>query len=363
MVVFDELSALIFGGVDGSELNGTARLPERTPYEAPTPAPEAPAPLEPRPAGEHFIGELRLIRYRPLFSGPFVERVDELAVPAPAGRARALGGRCRAAHDRDRRHRLRPLERHLGRAPRARQPQARRGRRARPRRARRRPPPARRGREVVSLRPPALVRRERLAVVDLRDRGVHHHQPRPRLLRVPDARRAQGDGADAAALRPEPRRPLRAPAADRRPRQADPQGELLPGRRDRRALHLRAVPGRVHGALHVLGDPVGAGLGDRRLPDQRLRRRPPDRAAPDLRDRLARHLRLHPRRLGVRLEVRAPRLDAHLRPARLLRGLARAQRARRDPDGALALARRHRRRRRPTRPGTSRRSSSASSSS
>ena len=83
VVVFDELSALIFGGVDGSELNGTARLPERTPYEAPTPAPEAPAPLEPRPAGEHFIGELRLIRYRPLFSGPFVERVGELEFQRP----------------------------------------------------------------------------------------------------------------------------------------------------------------------------------------------------------------------------------------------------------------------------------------
>ena len=59
-----------------------------------------------------------------------------------------------------------------------------------------------------------------------------------------------------------------------------------------------------------------------------------DRAAPDLRDRLARDLRLHPRRLGVRLEVRAPRLDAHVRAARLVRGRARAQRARRRDDGA-----------------------------
>jgi predicted molibdopterin-dependent oxidoreductase YjgC len=83
VMVFDELSALIFGGVDGSELIGTARLPERTPYAAPTPAPDAPAPLEPRPAGEHFIGELRLIRYRPLFSGPFVERVGELEFQRP----------------------------------------------------------------------------------------------------------------------------------------------------------------------------------------------------------------------------------------------------------------------------------------
>ena len=35
VVVFDELSARAFGGVDGSELNGTADLPARTPYEPP----------------------------------------------------------------------------------------------------------------------------------------------------------------------------------------------------------------------------------------------------------------------------------------------------------------------------------------
>ena len=64
----------------------------------------------------------------------------------------------------------------------------------------------------------------------------------------------------------------------------------------------------------------------------------------DLRDRLARDLRVHHRRLGVRLEVRAPRLDAHVRAARLVRGLARAVGARRRADGRLALARRHRRR-------------------
>ena len=55
-------------------------------------------------------------------------------------------------------------------------------------------------------------------------------------------------------------------------------------------------------------------------------------------------LRLHHRRLVVRLEVRAARVDAHVRAARLVRGLARALRARRRPDGAVALTRRHRRR-------------------
>ena len=83
VVVFDELSARAFGGIDGSELNGTAGLPARTPYEAPTPGGTPNAPVEPKPADEHFLGELRLIRYRPLFSGPVVERVSELAFQRP----------------------------------------------------------------------------------------------------------------------------------------------------------------------------------------------------------------------------------------------------------------------------------------
>ncbi len=83
VVVFDELSAVAFGGVDGSELNGTAALPARTAYEAPLPAAEVRAAEGPRAADEHFLGELRLLRYRPLFSGPFVERVPELAFQRP----------------------------------------------------------------------------------------------------------------------------------------------------------------------------------------------------------------------------------------------------------------------------------------
>ena len=63
-----------------------------------------------------------------------------------------------------------------------------------------------------------------------------------------------------------------------------------------------------------------------------------DRPDPDLRDRLGRDLRLHRRRLGVRLEVRAARRDADLCAARQLRGLARALRARRRDHGPLALA-------------------------
>ena len=83
VVVFDELSAIAFGGVDGADLNGTSALPGRTPYEAPTPARDSRPTLESKPANEHFLGELRLVRYRPLFSGPLVERVSELAFQRP----------------------------------------------------------------------------------------------------------------------------------------------------------------------------------------------------------------------------------------------------------------------------------------
>ena len=35
------------------------------------------------PGDEHFVGTLRLLRYRPLFSGPEVERVPELQFQRP----------------------------------------------------------------------------------------------------------------------------------------------------------------------------------------------------------------------------------------------------------------------------------------
>jgi predicted molibdopterin-dependent oxidoreductase YjgC len=40
-------------------------------------------PAVPAPADAHFVGALRLQRYRPLFSGPAVERVPELAFQRP----------------------------------------------------------------------------------------------------------------------------------------------------------------------------------------------------------------------------------------------------------------------------------------
>ncbi len=77
-VVFDEISGRCFGGVDTSTLNGRASLPPRSAYSPPEPATTVAEQPASTPVDEHFLGELRLVRYRPLFSGPLVERIDEL---------------------------------------------------------------------------------------------------------------------------------------------------------------------------------------------------------------------------------------------------------------------------------------------
>jgi anaerobic selenocysteine-containing dehydrogenase len=82
-VVFAELSELIWGGVSFGEVGERAPLPGRVPYEAPEPAPVAPIPPGAEEPEEHFLGTLTLRRYRPLFSGPAVERVPELAFQRP----------------------------------------------------------------------------------------------------------------------------------------------------------------------------------------------------------------------------------------------------------------------------------------
>jgi NADH-quinone oxidoreductase subunit G len=71
--VFDELSALLYDGLEFSAIGETAPLPTRTASEAP-PRPEKPAPK---------ARGLRLVAYRPLFSGPAVERVAELQFQRP----------------------------------------------------------------------------------------------------------------------------------------------------------------------------------------------------------------------------------------------------------------------------------------
>jgi len=71
--VFEELSALLFNGMPFGEIGETAQLHPRSPEDEPVPATEP----EPRTSGT------RLVAYRPLFSGPAVERVPELQFQRP----------------------------------------------------------------------------------------------------------------------------------------------------------------------------------------------------------------------------------------------------------------------------------------
>jgi NADH-quinone oxidoreductase subunit G len=76
--VFAEISARAYGGIPFVEVGERATLPPRLEAaEQPEVAPAA----DTRTAGG---GPLRLLRYRPLFSGPAVERVDELQFQRPA---------------------------------------------------------------------------------------------------------------------------------------------------------------------------------------------------------------------------------------------------------------------------------------
>jgi NADH-quinone oxidoreductase subunit G len=82
-VVFEELSERCYGGIPFGSVGEKAPSPPRIPYVAPEPASSAPIPpVGPEP-DEHFLGTLRLQRYRPLFSGPAVERVPELQFQRP----------------------------------------------------------------------------------------------------------------------------------------------------------------------------------------------------------------------------------------------------------------------------------------
>jgi NADH-quinone oxidoreductase subunit G len=82
-VVFDEISERIYGGISLDELGLVAPLAGRAPYEAPAPATTPLAAVAAAPSGDHFVGDVQLLRYRPLFSGPQVERVPELQFQRP----------------------------------------------------------------------------------------------------------------------------------------------------------------------------------------------------------------------------------------------------------------------------------------
>jgi anaerobic selenocysteine-containing dehydrogenase len=76
------VSERCFGGIPFGAVGERAPLPDRVPYTAPAPAAAA-SPERERETPEHFLGTLRLQRYRPLFSGPAVERVPELQFQRP----------------------------------------------------------------------------------------------------------------------------------------------------------------------------------------------------------------------------------------------------------------------------------------
>ncbi len=85
-VVFEGLSTRLYGGLELATLADHAPIAAPTPYVAPEPAKTVSAEGDPgRPATGTgpFLGSLKLQRYKPLFSGPFVERVPELQFQRP----------------------------------------------------------------------------------------------------------------------------------------------------------------------------------------------------------------------------------------------------------------------------------------
>jgi NADH dehydrogenase/NADH:ubiquinone oxidoreductase subunit G len=76
-LVFDEISAVCYGGISFGEIGEQSTLPVR---------PEAVQPVPNPPTVKVQLGEgLRLLTYRPLFSGPAVERTPELEFQRPGG--------------------------------------------------------------------------------------------------------------------------------------------------------------------------------------------------------------------------------------------------------------------------------------
>jgi NADH-quinone oxidoreductase subunit G len=75
--VFDEVSAIVYGGRPYGEVGEEAPLPE------PVPADQVPVAVTETPPEETGDGGFRLVTYRPLFSGPAVERVPELQFQRP----------------------------------------------------------------------------------------------------------------------------------------------------------------------------------------------------------------------------------------------------------------------------------------
>ena len=343
-----ELSEVCYDGLEYGRVGERAPLPPRAePAQA-----EEPVRKEPRP--ERLTGKgLKLVAYRPLFSGPDVERVPELQFQRPGRGGRGLGRRRRPARDRHRRPGRRHLERDLAEAEGPREQEAAQGRRAHPASTTR-----------TSLAEP---RRGQKAVTE------------PWWISLPKAFVIINVVLLMFAYLTWVERKVIGRMQRRYgPNRAGPFGLLQPIadlvkliRKESfvpthgiDVLYIGAPVVSAFTALARLrGDPVRARLGRARLPDRRLRRQRLDLADAAVRARLGRDLRLHRRRLGLGVEVLAARLDAHVRAARLVRGLAGAVGARDRAHGRVAVARRHRRRAAGCAGGTSSRRPSASSSS
>jgi NADH-quinone oxidoreductase subunit G len=82
-IVYEELAGHLFADLALDEIGLEAPLATRKPYVQPEAATTPPPPPLPVTADERLVGELRLHRYRPLVSGPAVERVRELAFLRP----------------------------------------------------------------------------------------------------------------------------------------------------------------------------------------------------------------------------------------------------------------------------------------
>ena len=199
---------------------------------------------------------LRLVRYRPLFSGPAVERVAGAPVPAPRRRDRALAAATRAcagsppATTVDVRSNGTSVAAARPRSTGASSPGVVRAAEEHVARAS--------SRRVEVKRQPSTER----ALVDLADQGARDHQPPDARVRVHDAARAQADrrGCSCATARTAP---ARSACCSRSPtwsswsaRRASPRR-----RRSTSSTSRRRVLG-VHGARRVQRDPVGRGLAD-----------------------------------------------------------------------------------------------------
>ena len=218
--VFAELSERCYGGLDYTGIGDRARCPSGLPRS------RCRASVAGRRARQ---SGLRLVTYRPLFSGPAVERVSELQFQRPAPEVELSAEDATKLGVEPGRRGQRPLQRHLGRASRAREQDSRGRSRPSGRRAR---PGSRHARGGRRMNEPWWIDVIKAVVIINLLLGD---------VRVPDVGRAEAARAHAAALRPQPSRPVRPPPADRRPGQADPQGELLPPVRGRAPLHRSAA--------------------------------------------------------------------------------------------------------------------------